>query len=82
MKSAGHSTIDRPFWSRRRVLSAYERRHMRVTRPMYWGTNGIVGLFTDERPPVKALRSLALRVANNLPPVKRMIKGRLTEIST
>ena len=66
----------------RRVLAKYERQHMLVTKPMYWGTNGIVGLFTDERPPVKALRSLVLRVANNLPPVKRMIKNRLTEIST
>jgi len=65
----------------RRVLANYERRHMRVTRPMYWGTNGIVGLFTDERPPAKALRNLALRVANNLPPIKRIIKNRLTEIS-
>jgi 2-polyprenyl-6-methoxyphenol hydroxylase-like FAD-dependent oxidoreductase len=54
---------------------------MRVTKPMYWGTNGIVGLFTDERPPAKALRNLALRVANNLPPIKRIIKNRLTEIS-
>jgi len=66
----------------RRVLANYERRHMRVTRPMYWGTNSIVGLFTDERPPAKALRNLALRVANNLPPIKRLIKNRLTEIST
>lgn len=66
----------------RRVLAKYERQHMLITKPMYWGTNGIVGLFTDERPPVKALRSLALRVANNLPPIKRMIKNRLTEIST
>jgi len=66
----------------RRVLANYERRHMCITRPMYWGTNGIVGLFTDERPPARALRGLALRVANNLPPIKRMIKNRLTEIST
>ena len=66
----------------RRVLAKYERQHMLVTKPMYWGTNGLVGLFTDERPPVKALRSLALRVANNLPPIKRIIKNRLTEIST
>jgi ubiquinone biosynthesis UbiH/UbiF/VisC/COQ6 family hydroxylase len=65
----------------RRVLAKYERKHMLITKPMYWGTNGIVGLFTDERPPVKALRSLALRVANNLPPIKRIIKNRLTEIS-
>ncbi len=66
----------------RRVLANYERRHMRITKPMYWGTNGIVGLFTDERPPAKALRELTLRVANNLPPIKRLIKNRLTEIST
>ncbi len=65
----------------RRVLAKYERQHMRVTKPMYWGTNGIVGLFTDERPPVKAVRNLVLRVANNLPPIKRMIKNHLTEIS-
>jgi ubiquinone biosynthesis UbiH/UbiF/VisC/COQ6 family hydroxylase len=66
----------------RRVLAKYERQHMLITKPMYWGTNGIVGLFTNERPPVKALRSLALRIANNLPPIKRIIKNRLTEIST
>jgi ubiquinone biosynthesis UbiH/UbiF/VisC/COQ6 family hydroxylase len=65
----------------RRVLANYERRHMRVTKPMYWGTNGIVGLFTDERAPAKALRGLALRIANNLPPIKRIIKNRLTEIT-
>lgn len=65
----------------RRVLANYERRHMRVTKPMYWGTNGIVGLFTDERTPAKALRGLALRIANNLPPIKRIIKNRLTEIT-
>lgn len=65
----------------RNILASYERRHMRVTKPMYWGTNGIVRLFTDERPPAKALRNLVLRIANNLPPVKRVIKNRLTEIS-
>ena len=65
----------------RRVLAKYERQHMRVTKPMYWGTNGIVGLFTDERPPAKVLRNIALRIANNLPPIKRIIKNRLTEIS-
>jgi len=66
----------------RRVLIKYDMKHQRITRPMYWGTNGIVALFTNELPPVKAVRNLVLRVANNLPPVKRMIKNRLTEIST
>jgi ubiquinone biosynthesis UbiH/UbiF/VisC/COQ6 family hydroxylase len=64
----------------KQVLAPYETKHMRVTRPMYWGTNGIVGLFTDDRPPAKALRSLVLRVANNFPPIKHIIKNSLTEI--
>lgn len=61
------------------VLQNYQSRHMRITRPMYVGTNGIVGLFTNDAPPAKILRKLVLRVANNLPPVKRLITNRLTE---
>jgi ubiquinone biosynthesis UbiH/UbiF/VisC/COQ6 family hydroxylase len=61
------------------VLQNYQSRHMRITRPMYVGTNGIVGLFTNDAPPAKALRNLVLRIANNLPPVKRFITDRLTE---
>lgn len=66
----------------RRVLVKYQFRHMRVTRPMYWGTNGIVALFTNEQAPVKAVRNLVLRVANNLPPIKRVIKKQLTETTS
>jgi ubiquinone biosynthesis UbiH/UbiF/VisC/COQ6 family hydroxylase len=62
------------------VLQRYETKHMRVTKPMYWGTNGLVGLFTNDKPPAKAFRSVLLRVANNFPPVKHMIKSRLTEV--
>lgn len=62
-----------------KVLQNYQAKHMRITRPMYHGTNGIVGLFTNDTPPAKILRKLVLRVANNLPPVKRLITGRLTE---
>jgi ubiquinone biosynthesis UbiH/UbiF/VisC/COQ6 family hydroxylase len=69
-------------FSSRRVLQAYESKHMRVTRPMYWGTNGIVELFTNDKPPARAVRNIVLRLANHLPPVKRMIKNRLTEIGT
>ncbi|MCP4001237.1 MAG: 5-demethoxyubiquinol-8 5-hydroxylase UbiM [Gammaproteobacteria bacterium] len=64
----------------KKVLAPYENRHMRITKPMYWGTNGIVGLFTDDRRPAKALRSLVLRVANNFPPIKHIIKNSLTEV--
>jgi ubiquinone biosynthesis UbiH/UbiF/VisC/COQ6 family hydroxylase len=64
----------------RQVLQPYETKHMRMTKPMYWGTNGIVGLFTNDRPPARAIRNIVLRIANNLPPIKRVIKDRLTEI--
>jgi len=62
------------------VLQRYETIHMRVTKPMYWGTNGIVGLFTNDKPSAKAARSILLRIANNCPPIKHMIKNRLTEL--
>ena len=63
-----------------RVLQRYQAKHMRVTKPMYWGTNGIVGLFTNDKPPARAVRSLMLRFANNFPPIKHVIKNRLTEV--
>ena len=69
-------------FSSRQVLQGYEAKHMRVTRPMYWGTNGIVELFTNDKPPARAVRNIVLRLANHLPPVKRIIKNRLTEIGT
>jgi len=62
------------------VLQRYEAQHMRVTRPMYWGTNGIVGLFTNDKPPARAIRNVMLRLANNFPPIKHIIKNRLTEV--
>ncbi|GMR21496.1 MAG: 5-demethoxyubiquinol-8 5-hydroxylase UbiM [Gammaproteobacteria bacterium] len=61
------------------VLKKYESKHMRITWPMYLGTNGIVSLFTNDAAPVKAIRSLVLRLANNLPPIKHLITRSLTE---
>jgi ubiquinone biosynthesis UbiH/UbiF/VisC/COQ6 family hydroxylase len=72
-------TLGRDFGAKE-VLQRYETKHMRVTRPMYWGTNGIVGLFTNDNPPAKAFRSVLLRLANNFPPVKHVIKNSLTEV--
>ena len=62
------------------LLGRYERKHMVSTRPMFHGTNEIVRLFTDERPLAKLARTLTLRVANRLPPIKRVIRNKLTEI--
>jgi ubiquinone biosynthesis UbiH/UbiF/VisC/COQ6 family hydroxylase len=61
------------------LLSNYQSKHMRTTRPLYVGTNEIVHLFTDDRLPIKILRQVALRVVNNLAPIKSIIKNRLTE---
>lgn len=64
------------------VLKKYERDHMHVTKFLYHGTNNIVGLFTTETLPAKFARNALLRIANNFPPLKSMITGKLTEAET
>jgi ubiquinone biosynthesis UbiH/UbiF/VisC/COQ6 family hydroxylase len=61
------------------VLKKYERKHMYVTKFLYHGTNHIVGLFTNETRPAKILRTTALRIANNFPPIRHLITAKLTE---
>ncbi|MGB0721712.1 MAG: 5-demethoxyubiquinol-8 5-hydroxylase UbiM [Gammaproteobacteria bacterium] len=60
------------------VLRPYERQHMQVSRPLFHGTNGIVGLFTDDRLPAKLLRKAVLRASDHIAPVKWLIRGKLT----
>jgi ubiquinone biosynthesis UbiH/UbiF/VisC/COQ6 family hydroxylase len=62
-----------------KLLQRYERKHLRSTRPIYHGTNEIVKFFTDDRGPAKLARKLAMRLANNLPPIKHAIRNKLTE---
>lgn len=62
------------------VLEGYQRKHQRVTWPLYTGTNEIVGLYTNDSLPAKILRGLVLRLSNNFPPVKQMISRKLTEL--
>ena len=61
-------------------LRAYEAAHRRAVLPLYHGTNALVRLFTDDRPPARLLREAALRLGNYLPPVKSRILRQLTEI--
>lgn len=63
------------------VLEGYERRHRRVTWPLYTGTNEIVSLYTNDSVPARILRGLVLRLSNNFPPVKQMIRRKLTELN-
>lgn len=64
------------------VLNNYQSEHQRVTRPLYLATNAIVGLFTNDAPPIKLVRKLVLRLGNSFPPVKRMVTQGLAETDT
>jgi len=55
---------------------------MQTTKLMFYGTNEIVQLFTDDRVPTKLARQVALRLANGIPLVRRIIQSRQTEITT
>ncbi len=64
------------------VLDRYQSIHSRVTRPLYFGTNGIVSLFTNDTLPARLFRKMTLRIGNHLPPLKRIITDQLTEIDS
>jgi len=64
------------FWNLT-LLQRYQHNHMIATRPLYHGTNAIVGLFTNDSFPITLLRKAALRLSNNLPPVKWAIQQKL-----
>ena len=60
------------------LLKTYNRRHQAHTRVLYHGTNAMVTLFTNDKKPMKIVRSAALHLSNHLPPIKRWIAGQLT----
>ncbi|MFW5926985.1 MAG: 5-demethoxyubiquinol-8 5-hydroxylase UbiM [Wenzhouxiangella sp.] len=59
-------------------LAAYARRHRTHSLPLYSATNAVVGLFTDDRLPARALRRFVLRTAGRLTPLRRAIARQLT----
>ncbi len=61
------------------MLKKYHRKHRRVTRPLYLGTNMIVKLYTSETKKAKMVRKLMLHLGNGIKPVKKMIMNQLTE---
>lgn len=71
--AAGH-----PFWSDA-LLQGYERAHRRATRPLYLATQLVAGLYTDEAPPAKLLRRVALRAAQRFAPFRAMVMAGLTD---
>jgi len=61
------------------VLKEFERKQISLTRLMYFGTNCIVSLFTNDDLVIKQLRKLVLKFAEGFPPVKALITQHLTE---
>ena len=61
------------------LLAGYERPHRRGSWPLFQATRAIVGLYTDERPPARWLRSAALRASAAVPPFRRMLAATLTD---
>lgn len=61
-----------------RLLARYHVTHSTKTKAMYHGTNAIVKLYTDERPPARFVRRAGLRLSNSFAPVKRLITAQLT----
>ncbi len=66
-------------FSSQKTLESYNRKHRRVSTPLYHGTNGIVRLYTRNSPVAKLARRALLRLGNNIKPAKRLILNQLTE---
>lgn len=60
------------------VLAAYQRRQRLASLPLYLATASVVGLYTDDRLPARALRRGVLRVANRIAPFRQAVAGQLT----
>lgn len=63
------------------LLKLFERKHIFLTRMMFFGTNGIVALFTNDAPVIKQIRRFVLNFAERFPPIKHLITQHLTESS-
>jgi 2-polyprenyl-6-methoxyphenol hydroxylase-like FAD-dependent oxidoreductase len=66
-------------FSSEHLLKKYHKKQRNISRPLYLGTNAIVGLFTNDKPFAKILRKGVLRFGNRFPPVKKIITQQLTE---
>ena len=60
------------------VLDAYALAHRRASAFLYYGTNAMVNVYTDNRPAALLARAAGLRIANHLPLFKRYVTRQLT----
>jgi ubiquinone biosynthesis UbiH/UbiF/VisC/COQ6 family hydroxylase len=61
------------------LLKLFEKKHINLTRLMFFGTNSIVALFTNDAPVIKQVRRFVLKFAEHFPPIKYLISNHLTE---
>ncbi|SMN00748.1 2-octaprenyl-3-methyl-6-methoxy-1,4-benzoquinol hydroxylase [uncultured Candidatus Thioglobus sp.] len=61
------------------LLKTFEKKHIHLTRVMFFGTNGIVALFTNDAPVIKQVRRFVLNFAERFPPIKHLITRHLTQ---
>lgn len=66
-------------WQGPGVLLEYERRLRRSTRPLYLATRLIATIYTDDRPPARILRKLALGAAARLPGFRQAVQRGLAD---
>ncbi|MBP2232877.1 ubiquinone biosynthesis UbiH/UbiF/VisC/COQ6 family hydroxylase [Azospirillum agricola] len=61
------------------LLRRYEMTHRLATRPLYTATALLVGLYTNDRPPMALARHAALRAAAHLPLVRSTVTRMLMQ---
>ena len=55
------------------VLEKYDKKFRKISLPIYLATNGIVSLYTNQKPIIKLARKSLLLLANVMQPVKNAI---------
>lgn len=60
------------------VLTAYARGHVRTTLPLYFGTNALVGLYTNDTLSARFVRGALIRLGGGVRPFKRALATSLT----
>ncbi len=61
------------------LLARYDRVQRRASAPLHLATRGIVGLFTDDRPPARVLRAGVLRASASFAPFRRLLAAMLAD---
>ena len=63
------------------VLSRYQSKHIKMSKIMYFGTNIVINIFTNDSKFLRPLRKFAINIVSSFPPIKKAITHHLTSIS-